>query len=229
MPFSCLVVDDEPIARQIVETYIAQTPQLEHQQSCEDAIEAMDYLHQNEVDIMFLDINMPGMSGLGLLKSLQQIPQVIITSAYEEYALEGFDLEVCDYLLKPFSFERFVKASNRAISRLGEKAEEITAEHIFVKSDKKIIKVNFDDLVYVEAYGNYLKLHTNKGMILTPQTMTAFLKKLPQEQFYRIQKSFVISIKHLEGVDGHTAILGEYKVPIGKIYRQAFIEHLGVR
>lgn len=229
--YSCLVVEDEPIARQIVETYIEQTPQLSHLYSCEDAMEALEYLDNHTVDIMYLDINMPGMSGLSLLKSLKQSPQVIITTAYEEFALEGFELQVCDYLLKPFSLERFIKASRRAIaSSTKEQKETIVGnEHIFVKADKKIVKINFDDLIYIEAYGNYLKLHTTKGMVLTPQTMTKFMRKLPAQAFFRIQKSFVVSIKYLDGVEGQIAILGKHKIPIGKIYKAAFFERIGMK
>ncbi|MEP0213432.1 MAG: LytTR family DNA-binding domain-containing protein, partial [Cellulophaga sp.] len=189
----CIVVDDEPIARQILENYIETIPNLVVIASCKNALEALEVLHEKQVDLLFLDINMPKFSGLSLLKTIQQKPSVIITTAYPEYAIEGFELAVTDYLLKPFSLERFLQAVLKVqnkqpkteTSNLAVNLNKVQTS-VFVKSDKKIIKVNFDDILYIEAYGNYIKIFADK-MILTPQTLSSFLEKLP-DSFIRVHK-----------------------------------------
>ncbi len=203
----CIIADDEPIARQILENYIEALPNLEIVASCKNAFEVLEILQKRDVDILFLDINMPKLSGLSLLKTMQQKPNVIITTAYAEYAIEGFELAVTDYLLKPFSLERFLQAVLKVQQNLDKTKETILLEKeqvaasIFVKSDKKIIKLNFDDINYIEAYGNYIKIYTHK-MVLTPQTLSDFLEKLPNN-FLRTHKSFVINFNKLKLIDGN--------------------------
>ena len=221
----CIIADDEPIARRILENYVADTPNLEVAASCKDAFEVMDVLNQRSVDILFLDINMPKLSGISLLKTMQQTPEVIITTAYPEYAVEGFELSVTDYLLKPFSLERFLQAvmkvRQKSVSGPATTAEVEPAvdNFFFVKSDKKIIKVHFDDISHVEAYGNYIKIYTDR-MILTPETLTNFLASHP-DRFVRIHKSYVINFDWLKLIDGNQVILqNEVKLPIGKSYRK---------
>jgi DNA-binding LytR/AlgR family response regulator len=227
----CIIADDEPIARQILENYIQEIPYLELVASCKNAFEVMEVLEEKIIDLLFLDINMPKLSGLSLLKTMQQKPKVIITTAYSEYAVEGFELSVTDYLLKPFSLERFLQAvlkcqreekvTNEAV--LVEKDE--TIKSIFVKSDKKIIKLNFDDINHVEAYGNYIKIFTNK-MVLAPQTLSDFLKKLPNN-FLRIHKSFVINFNKLKLIEGNQLVLqNELKLPIGKSYKRDVLDKI---
>ena len=173
----CIIADDEPIARQILENYIQEIPNLELIASCKDAFEVMEVLQEKTIDLLFLDINMPKLSGLSLLKTIRQKPAVIITTAYSEYAIEGFELSVTDYLLKPFSLERFLQAvlkvqqNHAPIESPIIIEKETIATSIFVKSDKKIIKLNFNEIDYIEAYGNYIKIYTDK-MILTPQTLS---------------------------------------------------------
>ncbi|MFK7813359.1 MAG: LytR/AlgR family response regulator transcription factor [Maribacter sp.] len=227
----CIIADDEPIARQIIENYIADIPYLSLVASCANAFEVMEVLQQNTVDILFLDINMPKLSGLSLLKTMQQKPNVIITTAYPEYAVEGFELSVTDYLLKPFSLERFLKAiskvqqqSQNNIKPPETKDKDIT-KTLFVKSDKKIIKLDLKEITHIEAYGNYIKIFTDT-MILTPQTLTEFLKKLPNN-FLRIHKSFAINFQQLKLIDGNQAVLqNETKLPIGKSYRKIILERI---
>ncbi|MCK8523632.1 LytTR family DNA-binding domain-containing protein [Aquimarina sp. D1M17] len=226
----CILADDEPIARQILENYIKEIPNLELIASCKNAFEVIEVLQKQSPDILFLDINMPKLSGLSLLKTLQQKPAVIITTAYPEHAVVGFELAVTDYLLKPFSFERFLQAvykvntKNEATNTII-KEEKETPKTIFVKSDKKIIKLNTDHISHIEAYGNYIKIYTDR-MILTPQTLTEFSEKLP-ECFLRIHKSFVVNFDKLKLIDGNQFVLqNEVKLPIGKSYRKQVIDKI---
>lgn len=226
----CIIADDEPIARQILENYISSFSYLELEASCKNAFEVLDVLQKEEIDILFLDINMPKLSGLSLLKTLQKRPNVIITTAYPEFALEGFELSVTDYLVKPFSLERFMQA----VQKVHHKTETTTTtivkeekvnENIFVKSDKKIIKLNFKDISHVEAYGNYVKIYADK-MILTVQTLSDFLDKLPDD-FIRIHKSYIINFNHLQLIDGNQIILqNNAKLPIGKSYKKQLLDRL---
>ena len=226
----CLIADDEPIARQILEKYVQNLPNLQLVASCKDAFEVLEVLGKETVDVLFLDINMPKFSGISLLKTLKIKPAVIITTAYPEYAIEGFELSVTDYLLKPFSFERFlqavlkVKKEEKVIVTVAKVTRE-EVNSIFVKSDKKLIKLNFKDINYIEAYGNYIKIYTDK-MILTPQTLSDFLEKLPAS-FIRIHKSFAINFQQLEMVDGNQVLLqNQTKLVIGKSYRKELLLRL---
>jgi len=223
MILKCLIVDDEPIARQILEKYIGELPNLELSGSCKNAIEAMNFLQINEVDILFLDINMPKLSGLNLIRSLKNTPNVIITTAYSEYALEGFELAVVDYLLKPFSFERFLQAIMKVqVKNKSEPTKDIVQtenEFTFVKSDKKFIKLFFSEINYIEAHGNYIKIYTEK-MLLIPDTLSSFLDKLPVS-FIRIHKSFIINFDKLKLIEGNQVMLiNKAKLPIGKSYKK---------
>ena len=228
----CLIADDEPIARQIIESYIQDIPYLELAASCKNAFEVMEVLQVQTIDILFLDINMPKLSGIGLLKSLRQTPEVIITTAYPEYAVEGFELSVTDYLLKPFSIERFLQA----IAKVQQKQTTPTvqtvvsstseaAKSLFIKSEKKIIKLRPNDIFYVEAYGNYIKVFTD-NMILSQQSLSEFLEKLPTN-FVRIHKSYIINFEYLKLIDGNQIILlNEVKLPIGKSYKKNLLERI---
>jgi DNA-binding LytR/AlgR family response regulator len=227
----CIIADDEPIARQILEKYIESIPNLELVSSCKNAFEVMAVLQDSQIDILFLDINMPKLTGLSMLKTLQQKPNVIITTAYPEYAVEGFELSVTDYLLKPFSFERFLQAVNkvqqkpREVTKIGSENTDVVNKSIFVKSDKKLIKLDFDTITHIEAYGNYIKIYT-ESMVLTPQTLSHFLKKIPSN-FIRIHKSFVINFNHLKLLDGNQVLLlNDTKLPIGKSYRKDILDRI---
>lgn len=223
----CLIADDEPIARQILEKYVTDLPKLQLVASCKDAFEVLEVLEKETIDILFLDINMPKFSGISLLKTLKVKPAVIITTAYPEYAIEGFELSVTDYLLKPFSFERFLQAvlkvkkeEKRIVNVVNETRDEPSS--IFVKSDKKLMKLNFQDINYIEAYGNYIKIYTDT-MILTPQTLTDFLEKLPS-YFPRVHKSFAINFKKLQMIDGNQIVLqNSQKITIGKSYKKELL------
>ena len=230
----CILADDEPIARQILESYIAEIPNLELVASCKNAFEVLEILQNETIDLLFLDINMPKLTGLSLLKTIPKRPEVILTTAYPEYAIEGFDLSVTDYLLKPFSFERFlqavIKVQNKTVLQkeaIIENKEEVS-DSIFVKSDKKLIKLNFNEINHIEAYGNYVKIFIDK-MILVPQTLSGLLEKLPHN-FLRIHKSYVINFDKLKLIDGNQIVLNsETKLPIGKAYRKLILEKIDAK
>lgn len=228
----CIIADDEPIARQIIERYLSQLPNLHLIASCKNALEVIDVMQKEEIDILFLDINMPKLSGISLLKVMQKKPAVIITTAYPEYAIEGFELSVTDYLLKPFSLERFIQAVNKVKIDYHTLIpnQQITSESnknkvLFVKSDKKLIKINTGKISHVEAYGNYIKICTDT-IIITPQKFTEFLNKLP-DNFIQIHKSFIINFDYLDHIDGNQIVLtNNSKLPIGKVYKSKLLERI---
>lgn len=211
----CIIVDDEPLARDVLESYVSDLPSLHLVASCEDAVEALGYINKESVDLIFLDINMPKLSGINFYKSLAKKPKVIFTTAYADHALEGFELEAVDYLLKPFSFERFIKAVNKV------KIEHPFSEPDFImlKADKKNHKVNFDQIVYFESIGDYVKVHLNTNKTLIINETLRKLEGLLPKAFIRIHKSYIIALDHLAYLEGNQAKIGETKIPIGQSYR----------
>jgi len=231
MNINCIIVDDEPIARDVVKTYIQQVPYLTLIASCEDAFEAMQVINKGNIDLVILDINMPRLTGFEMLRSLKKYPAVIITSAYPEYALEGFELSVTDYLLKPFSFPRFVQATEKVVNRSQEGAggDKIgQAENfLMVKSDKKLTKVFFDEIEYAEAYGNYIFIYRSGGdRIMSKQTLTQFEAQLPAARFIRIHKSYLLALKAVKYLEGNEVALNNKKLPVGKVYRDNLMKSL---
>jgi DNA-binding LytR/AlgR family response regulator len=228
MTLNCLIVDDEPIARDILRTYISQVPYLNLAGECSDAFEAMQTINRQPVDLIILDINMPRLSGLDMLRTLKIYPSIIITSAYPEYALEGFELSVMDYLLKPFSFPRFVQATEKVLNHK-QPADYPHSQHeknefLMVKSDKKLTKVFFNDITYVEAYGNYIFIYCGSERIMSKQTLSQFEEQLPDAQFVRIHKSFIISMKAVKFFEGNEISIGDKKLPVGKVYRNDLLK-----
>ena len=229
----CILADDEPIARQILERYIGEIDSLELVRSCSNAMEVIDTLRTTSVDLLLLDINMPKLSGLELIKTLSDpIPSVIITTAYPDFAVEGFELAVDDYLLKPFSFERFIKAVMKVQAK--SKPSEISAEKsvpsvekefVFVKTDKKYIKLSFDEVMYIEAYGNYIKVFTDE-MTLVPQTLSGFIDQLPSK-FLRTHKSFCVNTEKIKEIDGNQIHLSEGQtIPMSASYRKLVLKKI---
>jgi len=229
MKTNCIIVDDEPIARELLKTYVEQIPYLHLAASCENAFEAMQILNREEVGVVILDINMPRLTGLDMLRTLKTYPAVIITSAHAEYALEGFELSVTDYLLKPFSFARFVQATEKAVNQAGKIPATAKEEELFlmVKTDKKLTKVFFDSISYVEAYGNYIYIFTAQERIMSKQTLTQFEQQLPASKFARIHKSFIASLKAIQYLEGNEVSIANKKLPIGKVYRDNLLSKLG--
>ncbi|TDW96072.1 LytR/AlgR family response regulator transcription factor [Dinghuibacter silviterrae] len=219
MTLNCIIVDDEPIARDLLKTYVSQVPYLHLTAVCTDAFEAMDALKGGEVDLIILDINMPRLTGFDMLRSLKKYPAVIITSAYPEYALEGFELSVTDYLLKPFSFARFVQATGKVAAPGPAPTVEAPA-FLVVKADKKLVKVPLDDILYVEAYGNYIFVHQKSGRLMSKQTLTQFEEQLPADRFTRIHKSYIVALQAIQYVEGNEVTLAGKRLPVGKVYRE---------
>jgi len=233
MTIHCLLVDDEPIARKILETYCAYLPELAVVASCGNALEAKRILQSQAVDLIFLDINMPVLDGLAFLKTLARPPVVIFTTAYKEFAHQAFDLAACDYLLKPFSLERFLIAVDRAREKLAPKqtAPEATPADRFtyVKSDGKIYRINFEEVRYAEASGNQVKIVTRSGVITPSFTFTALEEILPRPPFVRLHRSFIVNKDKITHLEGNRVFLDSVELPIGANYRELFLRELGIR
>ena len=227
-----LIIDDEPLAHKVIVEYAKDVSFLEIVAQCHLATEALSVLNTQDIDLIFLDINMPKLKGLDFLRTLNKRPIVIITSAYEEYALESFELDVIDYLLKPFRFERFLKATNKALELHQMKqspsptlsvSNHTTSNQLFIKSDKKHIQIDLSEIYYLESYGNYVKVWLGENFHLTPRTLSSFEGELPTSNFYRIHKSFIINRKFINFLEGNTLVMKNKKsLPIGKNHRGDF-------
>ncbi len=227
MKVKAVIVDDEPLARQIICKYATDIPDLEITGECEDAIHAHKFLNENQVDLMFLDVNMPKISGLDFIKNLSKPPLVILTTAYTNYALESYELNILDYLKKPFSFERFFKAFQKAETQLSllNKHQSIASDNfIFIKSNKKAVRINIDEITIIEGLGDYIKIHLKDNHYITNLTMKKMKELLPENEFFRIHKSFIIRLASVEAIEGNQITIGKEKIPIGNIYKQAFNE-----
>lgn len=233
MEIRALIIDDEPLAHEVIKEYAKKLPGLQIAGSCNDAICAHSFLQENEIDLLFLDINMPKLSGISFLKNLKNPPVVIFTTAYSEYALEGFELNAIDYLKKPFSFDRFSKAWFRAEELLrlkmgnsGKEVKEGDDDFLFIKSDKKTVKVKFTNILFIEGLGDYIKIHLNGKKLVTNLSMKKIFGLLPENHFYRIHKSYIISLDKVESIEGNMAIVNNIKLPIGNSYRQEFMQFI---
>jgi DNA-binding LytR/AlgR family response regulator len=241
MSLRCLIVDDEPLAHEVILRYVEDVPFLDVAGQCYNAMEALEWLSRHAVDLIFLDIRMPKLNGLEFLRTLQQQPIVVITSAYEEHALESFELEACDYLLKPFRFDRFLKAANRALSlhnmkqqagspvTAGPAVSQIAEQaQLYIKSDKRIIQLNPEEVYYLESLGNYVKVWEAGSFLLTPRTLSSFEIQLPADTFIRIHKSYILNKKFVSYLEGNTVTLKNGRqLPIGKHYRNQVRQVLG--
>ncbi len=225
----CLIIDDEELARTLLENYTARLPYLEVVGSCKDPVEAIQLLQSQEADLLFLDIQMPGLTGVEFLRTLKTKPLVIFTTAYAEYALEGYALDVIDYLLKPFSFERFVKAVNKAADLLQLKAakaqpsaEKQSPENDFllVRSEHKIHRLKLEDILYIESMREYVAYYTPQGRILSLNSLKSLEEQLPSSQFIRIHKSYIVAIDKIETLEGNRVHIGKAKLPIGANYKE---------
>jgi DNA-binding LytR/AlgR family response regulator len=231
MKIRCLIVDDEPLAQRVLEKYVADVPYLELAGKCSNAMEAMEVLHQKQTDLVFLDINMPKLSGIDFLKTQKNAPLIVITTAYPEYALEGYELNVLDYLLKPIPFDRFLKALEKAedalLSRQLRASQPAQAgkdddPFIFIKSSKKTYKVNLNNILYIEALGDYVKVFTTDKMIVTYQSLKNIETLLPPKTFPRIHKSYIISLPKVELIEGSQVKIRDRMIPIGTNYKADF-------
>lgn len=226
----CLVVDDEPLARKILQDYIAKIEYLELAAVCENALDACNYIKNNNIDLIFLDIKMPGLSGIEFIKNISSPPAFIFTTAYENYALESYDLNALDYLLKPFSFERFFKAINKFIGKTSNEKSNLSALNnfdeafIYVKTTGKMVKIFLKDILYVESLRNYIKIVTSKTNVITHKTMAEFEERLPDERFIRIHRSFLIAKDKINSFTSTEIEIAGYRIPVGRNYRETVLK-----
>lgn len=240
---TCITVDDEPLALDLIQDYIEKVPFLEFRARFESPLEAMAYLKENPVDLLFLDIQMEDLTGIQMLKVLPDRPQVIFTTAYSTYALQGYELDVTDYLLKPISFDRFLVAANKAFERkypLTAGQEDMDAEmlihnpridYFFVRTEYRLQKINFRDILYIEGVGDYLKIITGKEKIMTLQNFRRMEEILPREQFIRIHRSYIIAIDKIESIERNRVKIGDQLLPVSDTYKNEFygvIEKRGI-
>lgn len=220
-----LIIDDEPIAHDIIKGYCDMLPNMELTMHCYDALEALDYLRNASVDIIFLDLNMPKLKGFDFLKTLRNKPKVIVTTAYKEYAIEGYELEITDYLLKPFSFERFLKAVTKATEDKKKSETSIQTkvssdeERIFLHTNKKHIQVKISEILYVQAEGNYAKVVFVDKSIVIREKLSDVLQVLPTEEFIQVHKSYLVAKKHIDKIEGNRITIDKHIIPIGKLYK----------
>ena len=227
MNLNCLVVDDEPLARNLLSDYVKKIPSLNLSGTCEGPLQAMEFLKKNPIDLLFLDIQMPELTGIGLLRSISQKPMVIFTTAYSEYALEGYELDVVDYLLKPITFERFIKAINKVqafvtSTRSTILPQTLADDFIFVKDGTKLVKIMINDILYVEGLKDYVTIHTPTQKVISLQRLKSLEEQLPQPLFIRIHNSFIVSLRAIKSVHKNEVEIGGSLLPVGETYRKAF-------
>ena len=225
----CIIVDDETLAQEVIKNHLQQVDRFELAGTFRNAQEASQALNTQEVDLMFLDIRLPGMSGLQFLQSVSNLPLVVLTTAYAEYALEGYEFNVVDYLLKPISVDRFLKTVNKIVDgkmlpQLSKEPGKSLGDHFFVKSNSKFFRVNFAAISYIEGMKDYLKIHTGENTLITHQTMTDMEKLLPAGQFIRVHKSYIVAISHIRAIYGNSVEVDIITIPIGISYKDKVME-----
>ncbi|OFX32948.1 MAG: hypothetical protein A2W90_01945 [Bacteroidetes bacterium GWF2_42_66] len=236
---NCIILDDDPMGQSTIADYIEHVPYLTLIDKCSTAFDAYDVLHNHKIDIIFLDTQLPGISGIDFIKSLDDKPMIIFTTVFKEYALEAFNLNAMDYLLKPISFDRFLKATNKAyeyfslkslkLKASGKPKEANTAsEFILVKADYKTIKINLNDILYVEGLKDYIKIFTvgSDKPIITLNSLKRMQENLPTDRFARVHKSFIISLNHIKVINKTQVVIGKNYIPIGESYKDFFISEM---
>ncbi len=222
----CIIVDDEALARKLLQSY-AEKAGLQVLATFPNAVEALQFLRNNSPDLMFLDINMPDLSGMELLRSLDKHPLTIMTTAYSDYALESFELDVVDYLKKPYSFERFLKAVNKAHDR---RAPQETAsnsiDYFFVKSEYQLVKIKYSSLKYIQGLGEYVKLHTEEKLVVSLLSLSKLIKELPSHEFIRIHKSYIINLSHIDAYQNNNVSIGDIEIPVGQTHKAKLLAAL---
>lgn len=228
----CIIVDDEPVARGIIESYVEKIQNIHLVKSCKNVMEAFEVLHTTQIDLIFLDINMPEISGLSLAKSIQKNTRIIFTTAYREYAVEGFDLQAVDYLLKPISFDRFLKAIQKYfdlhVSKLSIISEETkeTNDAFFVRSERKMVKVRFADIFYIESLSDYIKIHTQDATIVTRETISNVEAKLPNKDFVRVHRSYIVALNAVDSYTNEFVEIQKKAIPISRSYKEIILQKL---
>jgi len=232
MSITCFIIDDEPLAIEVLESHIEKIDRLEVAGRFQNAVKAFEELQSNPVDLLFLDIQMPGLTGIDFVKTLKHPPKIIFTTAYREYALEGYELDVVDYLLKPISFERFLQAVDKVYKRLGKDhsesktTEETTPSHLFAKVDKKKVRIPLDEILYIESQRDYALIVTESGEIQVRQNISALEKRLRSEGFIRIHRSFIVSIKKIISWSATEIEVTGRQLPVGRTYKNEVMQKL---
>lgn len=231
MEISCIAVDDEPLALKIIEDHVVQIPFLKIQTTFSNALDCLKYLKENKVDLIFLDIQMEGLTGVQLLKVLKNRPLVVFTTAYDSYAIQGFELDVVDFLLKPIAFERFLAAVERVHDRLNGTIQKLseatptpknTNDYFFVKTGFKIQRINFADIQYIEGQGDYLKIITADEKIMTLQSFKELSRTLPPNKFIRVHKSYMVGADYIDSIERNRILIGTEMIPVSETYRTVF-------
>jgi two-component system LytT family response regulator len=231
----CLIIDDEPPAREIIRRYVQEIPMLELIGECANAIQALTILQKQQVDLLFLDIRMPQLNGTDFIKTLKNPPKVIFTTAFSEYALEGYELDVVDYLMKPIRFDRFLKAVNKAYPLNGAAAhlkpvvtpavaEKKNESFVYFRADRKMVKVMLDDILYIESMKDYIKVFTRQGVIITKQSISSVEAMLPEKLFVRTHRSFIVSINKIKSFTNELVEIDKTDIPIGKLFRNGVMK-----
>lgn len=232
MPFNCIIIDDEPLAIEVIKNHLSSIPNVKLIGTYNNPIAALDIIKSQNIDLLFLDIEMPLLNGIDFVKTLQNLPKIIFTTAYRNYAIESYELDVIDYLLKPISFQRFFKAiqkftdTNVMVSevKLSNEAP-VTNDHLYVNENKKYVKVHFDDIQYVESLKDYVRIHRSESRVVTKDSLSDFKKKLPS-YFIRIHRSFVVNTYFVTAFTTTDVEIGKKEIPIGSSYKQAVLEYL---
>jgi len=224
---TCIAIDDEPLALDLIEDFAAKAPFLSLEASFSNALDALPLLNSGKIDLIFLDIQMPQISGLQFIKSLEHPPKVVFTTAYAQHAVEGFNVDAVDYLLKPFTFERFLKAANKTQQALTAEQPSVSSgnDYIFVKSGYEMVKVRFADIHYIEGLKDYVKIHTSQKTIIALLTMKSLETSLPSG-FLRVHRSYIINFEHLESVGRRNLMVAKQDIPLGDMYREQFMAKL---
>ena len=231
MNLSCLIVEDEPLARSLMVDYVGKVSNLTLVDACSNPLDALEVLRKNSIDLLFLDIQMPEITGLSLLKALNKKPLVILTTAYSQYALEGYEHDVVDYLLKPITFERFLRAVEKASLRASgsqpvivnrEPREAAAQPFVFVKDGTKLVKINWDDILYVEGLKDYVTIHTRQQKVISLQRLKSLEEQLPSDQFIRVHHSFIVALKAIDAIHKGEIQIGQALIPISDTYRKSF-------
>jgi DNA-binding LytR/AlgR family response regulator len=227
----CIIVDDESIAREIIATHLTKIPNIEIVGSCSNAIDAFKLLREQQVDLVFLDINMPEISGISFAKSINKNVKVIFTTAYRDYAVEGFELKAVDYLLKPISYERLLKAINTYFeihvdSNQSVKENLEINDFMFVRADRRMLKIDFEAIIYIESYSDYIKIHLSNETIVTRETISAIETKLPKQRFLRIHRSYIISLKHISSFTNEEITINNTALTISRSYKKEVLKIL---
>ncbi|PWH82041.1 DNA-binding response regulator [Algibacter marinivivus] len=228
---SCLIVDDEAIAREVIATHVAKIPNITIVASCSNAIEAFNALRNNQIDLIFLDINMPEVSGISFAKSINKDMKIIFTTAYRDFAVEGFELQAVDYLMKPISFDRLLKAVNTYydIYTSNQQPQETKADtngFMFVRADRRMVKIDFESIIYIESYSDYIKIHLANETIVTRETISAIEAKLPSNRFLRIHRSYIIALKHITSFTNEEITINNTSLTISRSYKKDVLQIL---